>query len=61
MLTKQWRTKVNLYLEELSYRGEHPRAALVIVTSIDHFHGTSEWRFAKGLPLVPAPGLHRVF
>lgn len=60
-LTKQRETKVNLYLEGLSYRGEYPRASLVIVTSIDRFHGTREWRFAKGLPLVAALGLHRVF
>lgn len=61
MPTKQQRTKVNLYLEELSYRGECPRAFPVVVTSIEHFHGTCEWRFAKGLPLVLVLGLHRIF
>lgn len=61
MLTKQQITKVNLYLEELNYREECPRAFPVVVTSIEHFHGTREWRFAKGLPLVLVLGLHRMF
>lgn len=60
MPIKHHRTKVNLYLEETSYREEYPRAFQVVLTSIDHFRGTHERRFAKGLPLVPVLERHRV-